>query len=1137
MSTPVTAGVVALIYQAYHNKTGSWPSSVQAKEILMSSADDHGYDVLQQGAGWTNASAAVALASGTAGISVDPAFLTPGSYGGVHRPAFVNQITQGSSATSTLTVSNPTAADITVTIGDAMYSKIAADFSFTWNFQAAAGVRDWKVLRTSGLYDQSGIVVDPADPNPAGTDISAAWSAADFIRINFVRDPNLLTGPPNSFIEAFDWFNYTGTAAFDHPAEQNRMSFGNIGGSDNFLQVYHPSTRVQTGLAISFRDLNGAKGNTSVTVEFYGKVDWPWAVPSATSLLVPAGGSAPFNVDFSVPAGTGAGMYQGVIWVNDGSKSSLVPVVITVPATSLPLHFGGGTSATDLYDNNGVSQGQAPGNWRQIGDSRLVWLDTTGMPAANRRLVYNLLLASAPSEGEMFVYALQPDPVWTADSVYGPGTMVEIAATKEVLGATDTFYLNKEFLHSDVVAGPIAIQVKALNAISGSEPFSLDVGIMETNPIEARISTNHLAGSVPISITSQVPLQDGLGAAVTELVTTHIDAQPVDRYPYPGGPFINYLFGSSNRVKTTIPAGTIVATWSMRFYAGAVDVDFGIFYDSNCDGVYTVADDAVGTVAATSNNPETASLSFPAAGCYWVHMAGFDVPPSGGLVDLTLSVNKIGVSAFTAKNGPTSTVAAFTPTGFNLSWDLPGSTTPNKVTTGFLFASPGYAPFALAQLITIVFSYDTNPPSFSSQLPAPGSVVSDSKPGMFVQINDAQAGAIARSGEIDQRSVRVWLDGSDITSVASISVPHVTNTGYPTGTVLYAPGQPLAEGWHTVQVQAADFAGNPATTSWSFKIDTTAPSLDISSPTPGLATSSSTITVSGRTEAGATVTVAGSNAFVDGSGAFAASVALTEGANVIEVSAADALGNTATTSISVTRDSNAPAISLVKSSAGLLTRNDMTVVSGTVEAGSTLVVGGIPATVHADGSFEVPVPLVEGSNAILLAATDAAGNQASVTLTVVRDDTPPALTMDALPTEVSSATVSVTGTVDSAISFVTVNGQPITVSSGRYTADVALSFGSNLIFVQATDAAGNTATVSRAVSYVPSGVTTASVGLILLPVLSIIALLVGLAIGAARMGRGGAGGGGGGGMKMDEMKKEEGTTSEEELPPPDGGEL
>jgi len=281
-----------------------------------------------------------------------------------------------------------------------------------------------------------------------------------------------------------------------------------------------------------------------------------------------------------------------------------------------------------------------------------------------------------------------------------------------------------------------------------------------------------------------------------------------------------------------------------------------------------------------------------------------------------------------------------------------------------------------------------------------------------------------------------------------------------------------------------------------------------------------------------TLRLASSSVSVDDTGAFSAVVALANGPNVIDVTAADASGNTARTSITVTRDSAAPSISLLRSSAGVLTNKDLTVISGVVSESATLTVAGIPATVHADGSFDVPVSLVEGANTINLVAVDAAGNQGSASLTVTRDLTPPAVTIDALPTEVSAATITVTGTVESTITFVTVNGQPVTATSGRYSASVALSFGSNVIFVEATDAAGNRATTSTAVSYVPQGgVTTASVGLVLLPVLTVIALLAGLAIGQARRGRGG---GGGGEPKLEEMRKE--AASEEELPPP-GGEL
>ena len=40
------------MYQAWNNATGSWPDSQTFRDLVMSTADDRGYDPLVQGAGW-----------------------------------------------------------------------------------------------------------------------------------------------------------------------------------------------------------------------------------------------------------------------------------------------------------------------------------------------------------------------------------------------------------------------------------------------------------------------------------------------------------------------------------------------------------------------------------------------------------------------------------------------------------------------------------------------------------------------------------------------------------------------------------------------------------------------------------------------------------------------------------------------------------------------------------------------------------------------------------------------------------------------------------------------------------------------------------------------------------------------------
>ncbi len=85
----------------------------------------------------------------------------------------------------------------------------------------------------------------------------------------------------------------------------------------------------------------------------------------------------------------------------------------------------------------------------------------------------------------------------------------------------------------------------------------------------------------------------GLGAAVTETVGQSWDIS-VPPYGYPGGDFVTYLYNAPSKQRTQIAANTISAQWLGAFPAG-FDTDYGVFYDDNCDGVYSVSDVVSGT--------------------------------------------------------------------------------------------------------------------------------------------------------------------------------------------------------------------------------------------------------------------------------------------------------------------------------------------------------------------------------------------------------------------------------------------------------------------------------------------------------------------------------------------------------------
>src|SRR5439155_1418261 len=79
----------------------------------------------------------------------------------------------------------------------------------------------------------------------------------------------------------------------------------------------------------------------------------------------------------------------GAIWVASRGRPVIVPLLITVPAPSPPPTLGGGTPSTSPYEKGAGWQGQVPSQRRQNGDSRPLWVDTSVVPAAKRRMVYN----------------------------------------------------------------------------------------------------------------------------------------------------------------------------------------------------------------------------------------------------------------------------------------------------------------------------------------------------------------------------------------------------------------------------------------------------------------------------------------------------------------------------------------------------------------------------------------------------------------------------------------------------------------------------------------------------------------------------------------------------------------------------
>lgn len=216
-------------------------------------------------------------------------------------------------------------------------------------------------------------------------------------------------------------------------------------------------------------------------------------------------------------------------------------------------------------------------------------------------------------------------------------------------------------------------------------------------------------------------------------------------------------------------------------------------------------------------------------------------------------------------------------------------------------------------------------PTITISSPTAGSYLTTNKPTIKWKVTDADSG-------VNPSTIGITIDNGSKVTGDSITKTTVSG-GYE---CTYTPGSALADGSHTVKIDASDFDGNAAAQkSVSFKIDTVPPTLSISSPSDKLITNKTAITVTGKTNdatsSPVTVTIklnSGNAEAVEvgADGAFSKALTLVAGSNTITVVAKDAAGKSTTVTRTIIVDQTAPVI------------KSITINPNPVDAGKTYVI-------------------------------------------------------------------------------------------------------------------------------------------------------------------------------------------------------
>ena len=268
----------------------------------------------------------------------------------------------------------------------------------------------------------------------------------------------------------------------------------------------------------------------------------------------------------------------------------------------------------------------------------------------------------------------------------------------------------------------------------------------------------------------------------------------------------------------------------------------------------------------------------------------------------------------------------------------------------------------------------------------------------------------------------------------------------------------VPDGTHLIEVLATDRAGNENLVSLcNVTMDSTPPFIQISSPAHWVKDVSALL--AGVTEVGTRVTVNGASVHVDGEGNFMQWVGLVDGPNALEIVAIDRIRNYNSTIYTVVLDTVAPVITIERPGDGSWTWSSSIDVAGGTDEETCVTVNDMVGGSWSH-SFYVTINGTEGLFPIEVAAVDRAGNAAARSVVVHIDQTPPSIDIatpaDGLVT--SDARMLTVGRVhDAGPVNLTVQGDPVDLVAGSWSAWIDLIEGWNVISVIAEDAAGNRA--------------------------------------------------------------------------------
>ena len=1100
-ASPTAAGGAALGFEAWVDKFGFIPKMDYGKTWIMMSADDMHNDPLKQGAGWLNASRMVHSCLEDDGV-VSTAFDSPrGNEPFVIKAALYPGAVYGTRYETFPNFIRPGEWDDTHNV-------------WTWNLNPtddkAVNVQAKFLNRT---YTESSVITTTGTGSINLDITSSVPATTDLLRVTMwipmsEFDPELdYSSNVLYYLRLLDWVDINSNGLITS-SELFRCNQDYKDANYQQVTMKDPIERIHDGLVLQLSSVLGSVGiDIGIQIDCYELQPFPWIKlrmlgdtdweDSLSFTVLASHGTAVWEVNVSVPGDAPIGTYEAAIYVEDPERAQCIPVLINVPASDYEFSFGGASYFETPYNNN--MTGLADKGWRfDTGDWRMYWCLPTALPSTmDEIMIVTANWTELPTDVNIHVLAPFPtnfmapyDTFAAFNPPYGPGFFeVPIASSNEkYLGAGVFGVWTSTGGPSEVIAGmdeyysSVAAYEWFTAIYSGSlSPFAvlLRCPVMAGNGSSDSVSgftklvnlNDFAPGEIVFDALQpgNIPLEDRIPAwydlttaADVEVKGGGIDIMMGDKWPSEAvwqdslaGSFQQALANARYTKAVTVGATNKLYV-AIEEVSGCPDLDLGLWYDWDGNGVADMYEPY--WYVGVSGSSESLTLEYPTPGVYLVKVLGYSVSGNPGRFSLTVAQ---GVPDATIVATDLESIAGTGVHDFNVSYDLPARA--GVYVGAATFGLMGSADmFRIPVEITLI---DAGVPYIENLLPVDGSFQNTATPTISFQLNDS----VFYSG-LDHSSVSIVLDGQELADWAMIAGDSVSLN----------PRYALAQGYHVVTVSASDKSGNgaiPVTSSFEINSVIEAFSAEFRDPVSGDAIPDgstvrlSTVAIIGWTDPNAEVRViAPSGTTIVTADPFGfwgmTALALNEGTNVVTMETTNNAKVFESIMKSVISDMTCLlAVDPTETPTAMSTVD----ITGWTDSGAHVTANGVVASVASNGRWGVTVPLTaEGLNSISVSATDALGNPASTTVNVVRDTTPPTITLGGpgVYYTVQEPSVGVWGTTEVSAT-VHVNGLVATRAGTAWNATVVLSEGNNSVTVRATDVLGNSATTTIWVVYDP----------------------------------------------------------------------